>query len=668
MTYGGVLRPIGAAGIGSDGTDFLVVSETLGFVAATRISPSGTAYAPSIRVADISNSFATPSCAAVWTGAHYVVIWNTVDGIMVRRVSREGQLLDAEARKVATTGRVNVAWNGHRLLVVSGGLRYRLLDGDGVPVIAEQLLNFGLNGSAVAASNGTGFLVAAIPGIGGTEVRARPIDAAGVAGSIFPIPFVGGANPAEVVLSSDGRDYLAVILKSNSAGASATLVRADMSTGSPKTLEGTVGLEPLLVWNGHEYAMIWERILFAAGIHDVAGMRIAADGTPIDAQGITIQTNGERVYAVGSNGTETMVIAQDQDDHRASATIFRTLGVDRRDAAILNVPRDQSKPAIATNGVYSLAVWLEGGVFGEIIGPTGELGRVLEIGADSFEESQPAVASNGRDFIVFWQSQSGDVLARRVGVDGYLLDAAPTILGRVTRATQFAATWSGTAYIGVWTSESTVLAAAISAAGSVLTAPNAINPAPAGSADHAAIACESTGCTAAWHASSSNTVRGGIFSIALTAAGTPGGAQITIVDEPSTHTPAVARGWTLFSHQSRLFRARGAVSLLDAESVFFQPPAGAASRVIVTQRDAVYFTESSGLTSRLLFARIAADGSRTGTIEVDPMLPEAAISAAQRLFVIYTTRHPELGGDRLMLRTLATPDPMPVTPRRRAVR
>ncbi len=489
LTYGGVLRPIGAAAIASDGTDFLVVSETFGFVAATRISPSGSAYAPSIRVADISSDFATSSCAAVWTGAHYVIAWNTGDGIMVRRLSRNAQVRDTEARRVATTGRISMAWNGSNLLVVSGGLRYRLLDRDGVPTTPEQLLNFGLNGAAVAASNGTGFLVAAIPGIGGTEVRARPIDAAGVAGSIFTIPF-GGGSPREVVLGSDGHDYLAVILKSN--GTSAVLVRADMSTGSPQTLDNSAGLTPLVIWNGSEYVLVWERILFAAGIHDVAGIRIAADGTPIDAQGVTIQTNGERVFAAGSNGTDTMVIAQDQDDHRASATIFRSLGGDQRVAAILNVPRDQSEPALATNGVYSLVVWRESdAVFGAIIGPTGELGRILEIGADSFEESRPAVASNGRDFLVFWQSQAGDILVRRVGVDGYVLDAAPLAFGRVTRATQLAATWSGTAYLGVWTSESTVLAAAISSAGAVITAPAAINPTPAGSADHAAIACDS---------------------------------------------------------------------------------------------------------------------------------------------------------------------------------
>jgi hypothetical protein len=69
-----------------------------------------------------------------------------------------------------------------------------------------------------------------------------------------------------------------------------------------------------------------------------------------------------------------------------------------------------------------------------------------------------------------------------------------------------------------------------------------------------------------------------------------------------------------------------------------------------------------------LFARLAADGTRTGTVEVDAMFPDALISSAQQLLVIYTETHPELGGDRLMLRTLAAPDPTPVMPRRRAAR
>ncbi len=108
--------------------------------------------------------------------------------------------------------------------------------------------------------------------------------------------------------------------------------------------------------------------------------------------------------------------------------------------------------------------------------------------------------------------------------------------------------------------------------------------------------------------------------------------------------------------------------LLDPDRIFYQSASGGGARVIATQRDGVYFIDSVSGASRLLFARIAADGTRTGTVEVDALFPDAAISAAQRLFVLYTERHPYLGGDRLVLRTLATPDPTPVMPRRRAAR
>ena len=686
LTYGGVLRSVGAVAIASDGTDFLVIFKTLGFLAATRIAPSGSAYGPSIRVADVSDDVGTSSCAAAWTGAQYVVACNSRNGIVAWRLSREGQLLDVKPRTVASSGAVAMAWNGRNLLVVSGGLRYRLLDRDGVPATAEQPLNAISNSSAVAASNGDGFLVAGIPGLGSNDVVARPIDAAGALGPVFTIPFAAGGSSYEIELASDGHDYLAAI--GITTGTSATLVRADMSTGSPKAIDASTAQTMHVVWNGSEYLVVWERLLFAAGIHDAAGVRIAANGNPIDAQGVTIQANGESVPAVGTNGTDTMVIATDQDSHRASATIFRSLGTigtepaARRRAAILNVPRDQSEPAIATNGVYSLAVWREstdlvtgGAVLGALVGPSGEIGRVLDIGADSLEASHPAVASNGRDFLVFWQSQAGDVLARRVGVDGNLLDAAPIFLGRVARATRIAATWSGAAYLGTWTSDSSVLVAAVSAAGAVTNAAAAINNAPAGSADHPAIACDATGCTEAWHAGSSTTIRGGIFSIALTSAGTASGGQITIVDEPSTHDPAVVRdpdsggGWNLFSHLRNLYDARGPVALLlDTDRIFYESTAGGA-RVIATQRDGVYWTDSfGGPPPRLLFGRVAADGTRTGTVEVDAVSPDAVISSAQRLFVIYTETQPELGGNRLILRTLATPDPTPVMPRRRSAR
>src|SRR6185436_6736281 len=234
--------------------------------------------------------------------------------------------------------------------------------------------------------------------------------------------------------------------------------------------------------------------------------------------------------------------------------------------------------AIASNGVFSLVVWREatdinsgGAVFGALIDPSGAIGRAIEIAADSREASQPAVASNGRDFLVFWEGQSTDILARRVGVDGNLYDAAPILIGHATADATIAASWSGRAYVAVWTTGSLLtpggvaaLASAVSSDGVALLPPSAPTSlkAPGGSADSPAIACDASGCTAAWHAA-------GIVTAPLTGEGGSAGAAATIVTEPTASRPAVMRhvlgsGMTFFTHQIRIYRTAGApVSLQD---------------------------------------------------------------------------------------------------------
>lgn len=680
IAYGGSLRPVGFTSAGSDGTNVLVIASTQGALLATLVSPSGAAVAPSVRIA--STTQVTQSSAVVFTGSHYVVAFNTSDGIMTTRISREGALLDAQPQKIAALGSVVMAWNGRNILLVAGGLRYRLLDRDGNAAGIEQTLTGGaLNTSPSVASNGDGFLIAGIaaqPGLP-ADVRAKPVDVSGNAGVTLVLPLQSPGSPVNVGVASDGHDYL--VAAATTSGAQSVLVRADGTVAAP-VLHGSNFASNLgVVWNGSEYTVMWARF------PDVVGVRVGASGAALDAQPLTVREGGREVAAATATALDTFVLIENADA-RVVGTFFRSLAnlanepLARRVVSVLQVPRAQKNPAIATNGVFSLVVWREatdinngGAVFGAIIDPSGSIGRVIEIAADSREESQPGVASNGRDFMVFWQAQSTDIQARRVGVDGNLLDASPILVGRATADATIAAAWSGHAYVAVWTTGSiltpggvSVLASAVSSDGVALLSPDLPTQlkAAGGSADRPAIACNATGCTAAWHAA-------GILSAPLTAEGAAAGAPTTINSEPTTQRPAVMRhangtAMTFFSHQVRIYRTFGApVSLQDEASVFFKAVSGG-PRVVATIRNGIYWIDPSTSTPHLRFARVSPEGITSGETDVDLIQPLALTSSAQRLFTVYSVTDFELPTERLMLRTLATPDPQPGSPRRRSVR
>lgn len=105
---------------------------------------------------------------------------------------------------------------------------------------------------------------------------------------------------------------------------------------------------------------------------------------------------------------------------------------------VLPAPRSQYLPAVAANGELYLVVWAderesrqnESDIFGARVTADG---RVLDpngirICSLSGIQSYPAVASDGRDFLVVWQddrderSTESDIYGARVTVQGVVLD------------------------------------------------------------------------------------------------------------------------------------------------------------------------------------------------------------------------------------------------------
>ncbi|WP_375773403.1 hypothetical protein NR798_21810 [Archangium gephyra] len=106
----------------------------------------------------------------------------------------------------------------------------------------------------------------------------------------------------------------------------------------------------------------------------------------------------------------------------------------------------QSGPSVAFDGERFLVVWLderEGGVFGARVEPDGTLldpvGIALNPGGSELEAGTPAVAYDGRDFLVVWTGDGTGLFGIHVRSNGRLREASPVRLFTETGAGRYPA-------------------------------------------------------------------------------------------------------------------------------------------------------------------------------------------------------------------------------------
>src|SRR5262249_3200623 len=123
---------------------------------------------------------------------------------------------------------------------------------------------------------------------------------------------------------------------------------------------------------------------------------------------------------------------------------------------------EQSSPAIAWNGTEYLAVWQDHrgakyDVYGTRIGPDGTvldpLGIPISTGAG--DQRDPRVVANGSQFLVVWDDSRGanlEVYAARVDGSGTVLDANGIDVSNGASSDQElpAVSWNGSHYLVAW--------------------------------------------------------------------------------------------------------------------------------------------------------------------------------------------------------------------------
>ncbi|MBN8232741.1 cadherin-like domain-containing protein [Corallococcus macrosporus] len=471
--FGIVLGPVQAFSdlfaLASNGTDYLVVWKPTsdGKLQARRVSPAGELLdtAPIILFPASSETQTAPAVASDGTD-YLVTAWSSSTAgrrVVGARVTGAGAVLEPAGFTLATSavtrGRPAVASNGTDYFVawedspdsqegrVLGARVTRtgtVLDAQALPLAAGAP---GLRAPAVA-SNGTDYLVAwreqgADPEnrLLGTRVTSAGTVLDGPGFELSP----PGALPSAPVIASDGEGYL-VVWSVDRSGQDVLLGTRVTSAGGVVD-GGALDLfaapgehtEPAVAFNGTDYFVAWERAF------DILGMRVTPAREVLDASGVVLSTSAstQTKPVVASNGTDYLVVWSDTGHGGQSVVGVRVTAegqvLDPSGLAIAWGAGDTGggvDPAVASNGTDYLVIWAHyrawsPEILGTRITSTGEIlhpsGRRLSpeggLGARS-----PALASNGTDYLVtFLQSQeegASIVAGVRVSGQGEARDAS----------------------------------------------------------------------------------------------------------------------------------------------------------------------------------------------------------------------------------------------------
>ena len=506
--------------VAANGDDYLVVwrdSRSTG-IYGTRVAPDGTIAATNgLPICTAAKDQFTPAVAAL--GQDYLVVWQDYrnasssqyqSDIYGARITGGGVLIDTNG--IALCTRTNsqyhpaVAASGTQYLVVWEDYDREGNDIYGARVDAEGgvldpdglVLGRAANTQAnpVVAATDRAFLVAwqdyrgtstneFAASVFGTRVNdvGLVMDPDGLALSTAPSshgsPAVAARGDEAVVVWQDFRNNpattLADIYGARVASVSNAVVPTDFALARPANGE----VSPAVAANGTNSLVVWvdNRNSSSTGL-DILGARVSRDGALLDASAIPIctATNRQADPAVAANGTDYLVVWSDGRDAPANANHADIFGsrvsaagwVMQPDGlAICTATNDQSLPAVAAFGSDFLVVWQDGrnstvtpprpDIYGARVSSDGTVldPAGLALCTHTASQTAPAVAVNGPQALVVWtdlrNGPASDIYGARVGDDGLVLETNGIEICRASNL-QFApaVAANGADYLVVW--------------------------------------------------------------------------------------------------------------------------------------------------------------------------------------------------------------------------
>ena len=478
-----------APSVASDGTDYLVVWEDEirdGDIFAARVSGDTGLLLDLEPLNLVSHSSEQSGVSVAGMPGRYLFAWQDFRnnagpkkrGIYGIRVGSDGALLD-EAPFVIADEESNqnfpsVASNGDTWLVAWHDLR----DGSSFDVygtIIDRAGEFLTPGdiwiadgpdsewNVSATSNGNDYFVAWQNKNGGSahDIFGIRIDASGNLIGDGPTTIcVDEGDQVKPSVAAISGGYLAVWEDARNSGKFSNRdvygIRLGVD-GTPTDAE-TFAISiadkdqrnPVVVSAGDHFIASWEDFRNGED-NDIFGSRISLDGEPVvDPDAIWFSTIGNEQLepAVATNGTEWLVVwadnrnGEDFDIHAARVDGTTFLPIDEGGLVISNALADQRQPAVASDGTDFLITWADfrSGTDFDIYGAklSGADGTVTEAGKRGLifkaDKNQrfPDITASADNYFAVWQDERAtanhDIYGIRVGFDGAVLDAAPMLM------------------------------------------------------------------------------------------------------------------------------------------------------------------------------------------------------------------------------------------------
>lgn len=492
----------------TDGTNQLLVwRDSRNDLPAQRTVPVDSDLVCAARIDSRGTVLDSPSLVLPLKGKA-IPFWNGHEFVVVAaeeyvRISASGELLDPVARPYAAPhgALYSIGWTGERLLVVTVDDDARVLRGgtfDGSMGAIRRdfvidVITFAASLPPRIAANGSGFMIAGVP----TRNGVIALDGLG---NIIGRNDVASGFLLPPVIASDGTNYLVVGLKvfSNSTGFVAVNVAptgAVRRTNDPAGSTNIIGWTSDLTWDGDNYRLVYT----ANPLVTVKSISFDRDGGALDPDGTALRTFPAFTYyptllAAGRAGARFVFwtgLYEAGDLPASSSDMSWWKGVAYTDPASFKESKTfdfsrgalpEETPVIATAGDVSLLVWRAADAtaanrFALFAARVDRAGRVLDaspirVADTSCSLIAPAVATDGKDFLIVWQ-QPLSVRAARVSHDGRLLDSAPILPSNALAFVNCMSTppgiaWNGTNYLVVWTDGGNVYGSRITAGGAVL--------------------------------------------------------------------------------------------------------------------------------------------------------------------------------------------------------
>ncbi len=249
---------------------------------------------------------------------------------------------------------------------------------------------------------------------------------------------------------------------------------------------------PRVAFNGSDYLVVWQDNRAGANPH-LYGVRVDTAGKVLDAKAMPIATSGYHTFvAAASNGKDYLVVWCGNPSKLSSNHVFgvRVSGAGKLlDAKPLLIHKKQGHEGceVASNGADYLVVWEDKrsgyDIYGARVSAAGKLldSPSLRLHTSSALQLRPAVASDGKDYLVAWQDRrkglaQQDIYATRVTAAGKVQDPKGIVVSAATglqRKPMVA--FGGGSYLVVWQDGRTnavydVYGARVDKAGKVLDA------------------------------------------------------------------------------------------------------------------------------------------------------------------------------------------------------